>query len=126
MQSERGRAAAEVGKGICVAVVLTLALVLVFALFIKLFSIGSSVIMPVNQIIKLLAVFTGCLLCLKPGKSVVKGLIVGAGVIVLTYFLFAAIAGEISIGWSNLLDLLFGAAAGGISGAICALVKGKS
>lgn len=126
MQSERGRAAAEVGKGIGVAVVLTLALVLVFALFIKLFSIGSSVIMPVNQIIKLLAVFTGCFLCLKPGKSVIKGAIVGAGVIVFTYFLFAAIAGEISIGWGNLLDLLFGAAAGGISGAICALVKGKS
>ena len=49
MQSEGGRAAAEVGKGIALAAVCTLAMVLIFALFIKLFSIGSSVIVPVNQ-----------------------------------------------------------------------------
>ena len=48
MRGEVGRAAAEIGKGVCVAAVVTLAAVLVFALLIKLFSIGSSVIMPVN------------------------------------------------------------------------------
>ena len=124
MQSEGGRAAAEVGKGIALAAVCTLAMVLVFALFIKLFSIGSSVIVPVNQVIKVLAIFLGCFFCLKPGKTALKGALCGLGAAIVTYFIFAAIAGEISFGWGNVLDLLFGAIAGGVSGAIKALARG--
>ena len=125
MHSEGGRAAAEVGKAVAVAAVITLALVLVFALLIKLFSIGSSVILPVNQIIKVLAIFLGCFFCLKPGKTAIKGVVCGICTVIVTYFLFAAIAGEISFGWSNLLDLVFGALAGGISGAVRALAGGS-
>lgn len=124
MQSEGSRAAAEVGKGIAVAAVFTLAAVLIFALLIKLFSIGSGAIVPVNQIIKVAAVFLGCFLCLKPGKTALKGLFCGLGTVIVTYFLFAAIAWEISFGWGNVLDLLFGAIAGGVSGAIKALARG--
>ena len=119
MQGEVGRAAAEIGKGICVASVVTLAAVLVFALLIKLFSIGSSVIMPVNQLIKMAAIFVGCFFCIKPGKAFFKGIASGILVVLLTYFIFAILAGEISFGWSNVLDLLFGAIAGGN----CAVVK---
>ena len=60
MQSEGGRAAAEVGKGIALAAVCTLAMVLVFALFIKLFSIGSAVIVPGKPGLKVLALLLGC------------------------------------------------------------------
>lgn len=123
MQSEGGRAAAEVGKGIALAAVCTLAMVLIFALFIKLFSIGSSVIVPVNQVIKVLAIFLGCFFCLKPGKTALKGALCGLGAAIVTYFIFAAIAGEISFGWGAVLDFLFGALAGGISGAIRSLVR---
>ena len=42
----------EVAKSVGLSVVFTLAAVLVFALVIKLCSLGSSVIMPVNQVIK--------------------------------------------------------------------------
>ena len=123
MQSEGGRAAAEVGKGIALAAVCTLAMVLIFALFIKLFSIGSSVIMPVNQVIKVLAIFLGCFFCLKPGKTALKGALCGLGTAIVTYFIFAAIAGEISFGWGTVLAFLFGALARGISGAIRSLVR---
>lgn len=126
MQGEVGRAAAEIGKGICVASVVTLAAVLVFALLIKLFSIGSSVIMPVNQLIKMAAIFTGCFVCLRPGRALAKGAICGVAVILATYFLFAIVAGEISFGWKNVLDWLFGGVVGAISGIVCAAVKGKS
>ena len=125
MRGEVGRAAAEIGKGVCVAAVVTLAAVLVFALLIKLFSIGSSVIMPVNQLIKMAAIFTGCFVCLRPGCALAKGAICGVAVILATYFLFAIIAGEISFGWGNVLDFVFGAVAGGISDIIASLVKSK-
>ncbi len=121
----QGRAAAEIGKSICVSAVFTLAAVLVFALFIKLFSIGSSVIMPVNQIIKMLAIFLGCFLCIRGSRPVLRGAASGVGVTIVTFFLFAIIAGELSFGWGNLLDLLFGAIAGGISGAVSALARKK-
>ena len=126
MQGEVGRAAAEIGKGICVASVVTLAAVLVFALLNKLFSIGSSVIMPVNQLIKMAAIFVGCFVCLRPSRAFLKGAICGVAVILVTYFLFAIIAGEISFGWKNVLDWLFGGIAGAISGIVCTAVKGKS
>ena len=77
MLSDGGRVSAEMGKSVCVSVIFTLAAVLIFALFIKLFSIGSSVITPVNQIIKMLAIFIGCILCLKPGKTALKGARIG-------------------------------------------------
>ena len=126
MRGEVGRAAAEIGKGVCVAAVVTLAAVLVFALLIKLFSIGSSVIMPVHQLIKMAAIFTGCFVCLRPGRALAKGAICGVVVILATYFLFAIVAGEISFGWKNVLDWLFGGVVGAISGIVCAAVKGKS
>ena len=126
MRGEVGRAAAEIGKGVCVAAVVTLAAVLVFALLIKLFSIGSSVIMPVNQLIKMAAIFTCCFVCLRPGRALAKGAICGVAVILATYFLFAIVAGEISFGWKNVLDWLFGGVVGAISGIVCAAVKGKS
>ncbi len=126
MQSDMSRAAVEVGKSIGVAAVFTLAAVLIFALLIKIFSIGSSIIVPVNQVIKMLAVFLGCFVCLRPTRAVLKGAVSGIGVILLTYFLFAVIGGAISFGWGNILDIVFGAIVGAISGIVCTLVKGKS
>ena len=115
--------AAQVGKGACVAVIFTLAAVLVFALAIRLFSLPSSVITPVNQAIKFAAVFIGCFFCIRPGKAFFKGLLCGAVVAAVTYCLFALIAGGISFGWMNLLDLLLGGAAGGISACIAAAAR---
>ena len=116
MQGARKEAAAQVGKSICIAVIVTLAAVLVFALLIKLFSIGTGAITVVNQVIKAAAVFLGCFLCIKPGRALWKGVLSGIGAVVLTYFLFAILAGEFAFGWQNVLDLLFGAVAGAVGG----------
>ena len=123
MQSERGRAAAEIGKSICVAAVITLAAVLVLALFVKLFSLGTTAVTAVNQVIKTLAVFAGCLLGLRPGKCLLKGAAAGLGTVVVTYFLFAIVAGEISFGWSNVLDWVFGVAIGAVSGIVAGFIR---
>ena len=125
MRGAKKEAAAEVGKSVCIAAIVTLAAVLVFALIVKLFSIGSGAITAVNQVIKAAAIFVGCLVCVKPGRGLVKGLISGVGVIVITYFLFAILAGEISFGWTNVLDLLFGALVGAVSGFIAGYIKNK-
>lgn len=120
-----GKGAAQIGKGACVSIIFTLAAVLLFALAIKLFSIPSAAITPVNQVIKFLAVFLGCFFCIKPEKAFFKGIACGAIVAVITYFLFAIIAGSISFGWLNVLDVVCGAAAGGLSALIAAAAKNR-
>ena len=125
MRGAKKEAAAEVGKSVCIAAIVTLAAVLVFALLVKLFSIGSGAITAVNQVIKAVAIFVGCMVCVKPGRGLLKGLVSGVAVIILTYFLFAILAGEISFGWTNVLDLVFGALVGAVSGFVVGFVKNK-
>lgn len=125
MRGAKKEAAAEVGKSVCIAAIVTLAAVLVFALLVKLFSIGSGAITAVNQVIKAVAIFVGCMVCVKPGRGLLKGLVSGVAVIILTYFLFAILAGEIAFGWTNVLDLVFGALVGAVSGFVVGFVKNK-
>ena len=123
MSGDSRRLAAQTCRSVCVSALFMLAAVLLFALFIKLFNLSSAVIMPVNQIIKLLSVAAGCRLCLRE-KPVLCGALAGAGTAVVTYFLFAAVAGSISFDWGNVADLFFGALAGAIGGAIAGLLRG--
>ena len=125
MRGAKKEAAAEVGKSVCIAAIVTLAAVLVFALLVKLFSIGSGAITAVNQVIKAVAIFVGCMVCVKPGRVLLKGLVSGVAVIILTYFLFAILAGEIAFGWTNVLDLVFGALVGAVRGFVAGFVKNK-
>ena len=124
MSGESRRLVAQTCKSVCVSALIVLAAVLVFALFIRLFSISSAVIMPVNQVIKLLSVAAGCILCLRE-KPVLCGAAAGAATAVVTYFLFSAVAGAISFGWGNVADFLFGAAAGTVGGAIGGIIRGR-
>ena len=108
----------QISKGVCVSKIFTLVAVLIFAIVIKLFSISASIITPVNQVIKALAIFLGCIFSLRESKGWLKGAILCVVVILLTYFIFSAIAGKITFGISNLLEIAFGAIAGAISGAV--------
>ena len=125
MRGAKKEAAAEVGKSVCIAAIVTLAAVLVFALLAKLFSIGPGAITAATQVIKAVAIFVGCMVCVKPGRGLLKGLVSGVAVIILTYFLFAILAGEITFGWTNVLDLVFGALVGAVSGFVAGFVKNK-
>ena len=124
MSGESRRLVAQTCRSVCVSALIVLAAVLVFALFIRLFSISSAVIMPVNQVIKLLSVAAGCILCLRE-KPVLCGAAAGAATAVVTYFLFSAVAGAISFGWGIVADFLFGAAAGAVGGAIGGIIRGR-
>lgn len=108
----------QIAKGTGCAIIVILLATLIFAFVIKIFSLSSSVITPVNQIIKALAIFLGCLISVRESKGWLKGLFIGVIVIVITYFIFAIIAGSISFGFANLLEFLFGGIVGAISGVV--------
>ena len=101
-------------KGVITTVAITLVCVLLFALVLSLTDLGDGVIRPVNQFIKLVAVFCGVVISVKGEKGFLKGL----AATVLSFLIFGLIGGGLSFGWAILIDLVCGAIMGGLSGAI--------
>ncbi len=116
----------QIAKGVGCSIIAILLATLVFAIAIKIFSISSAVITPVNQIIKALAIFFGCLVAVRESKGWLKGLFIGVMVIVVTYFIFAIVAGNISFGFANLLEILFGGVVGAISGVVAVNLRSSN
>ena len=122
-ETENGGFIKSTVKGVFLSVIITLVFVAVFALIIKLTSASVSVIKPVNQFIKVLSVFLGCFFSLKGDKGYLKGILVGIFAVVITYLLFALIGGGVSFKFSFLIDILFCAVVGMISGILTVNLK---
>ncbi len=125
MEESKGKGAffLSVLKGTVIALIFVLAAVLIFAGVIKIASPGDKVIKPVNQFIKVVAVFVGCFFSLKGKMGYLKGGLIGILSTVLCYSVFSLIGGELNFGYSFLIDLLFTAAAGVLSGIIAVNVR---
>ena len=121
--SDRTPLFGEVGKATGISLIFTLAAVLLFAFIIKIVSLDTSVIKPVNQFLKVISIFTGCYFSLNGRKGWIKGMLTGFFVILLTYFIFAIISGSIEFNWSVVLEIIFGSIIGGISGIITVNLK---
>ena len=116
-------AALQVLKATCAAVVFSLIFVLVFTIVIQAASLTSAVIKPVNQVFKIIAIAGGGLLFIRGDKGLLKGAVYGVCAVLLTYLIFSIISGGFSISWLFVVEILIGAAAGGISGVIAVNVK---
>ena len=110
------------GRGVSLAIIVCLAAVLIFALVIQFTGLPESIIMPVNQFIKVLAIFIGCFFSLRGSKGWLKGGLVGLIAGGLTFLLFALLGGFPS-GLRILWDLLFCVGVGILSGIISVNLK---
>lgn len=108
----------EVLKAVGVAVAFCLVAVLVFAFVIKIAALPSSIITPVNQVIKAAAILLGCVLGLGNDKGWIKGGIAGLFSVIFAYVIFSIVGGGFKWELSLLLELLFGLLAGAISGVV--------
>ena len=113
----------QVLKATCAAVVFSLAFALVFTLVIQVASLTSTVIKPVNQVFKIIAIAGGGLLFIRGDKGLLKGVIYGVCAVLITYLLFSLISGSFSISALFIVEIIIGAAAGGISGIIAVNIK---
>ena len=106
-----------------VSVLLVMAGVLLFAGAIRLFSLPTSAVRPVNQFIKTVGLFLGCVFTLKGSRGALKGLFAGI-IAALVLVLVFAVAGKAFPGLASAaLDLLLFAAVGLISGIVAVNVK---
>ena len=107
----------EVIKGVGCALIVTLVLVIIFALVLDLFGVPEGLIKPINQVIKLVSVFTGCLFAVRGEKGFLKGLLIGLIASLLSALIFGLISGAVSP-LGILIDAVCSAVMGMISGAI--------
>ncbi len=115
----------DVIKAILLSVLISLGLVLIFAMVIKFAALPSKVIMPVNIAIKILSVLIGTLIGFKNAQNgLFKGAITGLVYMLFTFFIFAALSGfkDIKFSWIDLVTLPI---AGAISGIIAVNIRGR-
>lgn len=107
-------------KGSLIALAISMAGILVFALLIKYVAIPTSVIKPVNQVIKGVSLLIGCFIALKKADKMglVSGLLIGLSYTVLAFLVFSILDGNFEFSKTLVNDLLFG----GIIGAICGII----
>ncbi len=108
----------SVVKGVFYALALSLVLSLIFAFILRVGGISEGVIYPVNQVVKVVSVAIGTLLCVRGEKGWLKGGGIGLFFTALSYLAFSAIGGDFSVSWLIIAELLLGV----ISGALCGII----
>ena len=83
----------QIAKATLCAVVFSLIYVLVFTLIIQLTQLSSTVIKPVNQVFKIVAIALGSLLFIRGQKGYIKGAIAGLCTVIVNYLVFSIIGG---------------------------------
>ena len=115
----------DVLKAVLFATLISLGLVLIFAIIIRFASVENKVIMPVNIAIKIVSVFVGVLIGFKQAQhGLLKGAITGLAYMLLTFLIFSALNGfkDVKFSWIDLITLPL---AGAISGIITVNIKGR-
>ncbi len=106
-------------KGIIIASLVSLALVILFAFFIKWFDISDGYLNLITLLVKAISVIIGSIFAVKgDSKGLVKGVVFGLIYIIFAFVIFSFLAGSFSVGLSTLLDLAFASLLGGIVGII--------
>ncbi len=113
----------QVIKAAAASIIISLVFVLIFTLIIQFCSLSSSVIKPVNQVFKIVSIIAGGLIFIRGDKGWLKGIIYGLAAVIITYFLYAAIARSISISWTFAIEILLGDVSSAITGIIAVHVK---
>lgn len=111
----------QIFKGVITAVLVTLVGVLLFAFILSFVDLSGAVIKPVNQFIKLSAVFLGCFFSIKDDCAILKGGLIGLLSTIFCFLLFCLIAGAVASWLGFLIDVVFGTIMGVLSGVITVL-----
>ncbi|MBQ9715538.1 MAG: TIGR04086 family membrane protein [Clostridia bacterium] len=108
----------ETTKGSVVATFLSVLFVLAFALVMRIFGIGATMIPAINLVIKILSVFIAVFVAIKtPQSGFLKGALIAVGFVLLSDLLFLLLGGQ-SVFADVFKDLAICVIAGVIAGII--------
>ena len=117
-QSTVGNGFFQVLKGAGFALVFSLLASVVFANVLRFTPLPDSVIYPVNQTVKSVAVCLGTLLFVRGEKGFFKGGGVSLLFTALSYLAFSAFGGDFSLSWLIFAELAVALLTGTVSGAV--------
>ncbi len=121
---EKSSGLIEILKATIFALIISMVLIIVFAIIIRFVNISDNIIMPVNQIIKGVSILLACIITLRGSKKgLIKGIIIGVLYSILSYIVFSVLSSTMTIGLTTITDLLFSAIIGGISGLVAVNIK---
>lgn len=106
-------------KGIIIASLCSLALIILFAFIIKWFDIADAYLNLITLSIKALSVVIGSIFAVKgKEKGLFKGASFGLIYVIVAFVIFSILAGSFNLGLGFVLDLAFASLLGGIVGII--------
>ena len=105
-------------KGVGTALITTLLGIIIFGFIVKAATLSPSVIKAVNQFLKVISVFLGCIFSAGNGKGLIKGVLVGLFYTVIVYLIFNLLFSGIAFDGSFFIDLIFSCVIGGLAGII--------
>ena len=118
----KGGIVKDIVKALIISVIISIILILIFALIVKYSNLTEETIKPVNIGIKTISIFLGCVLGFRTAKmNLLKGIIFGLLYILLSFLIFSALSQKIDMTILSFWDILFGTAAGAVSGIIANL-----
>ena len=108
----------QILKGVGLALGLAFLGVVIVAATLSATPLDNSAIYPLNQTVKVVAVFVGALACVREEKGFLKGAGIGTLFTALSYLTFSAIGGDFSLSWLIVCEWLLCVGAGAIAGVI--------
>lgn len=106
-------------KGLIVATLISLGLVILLAFCINWFEIKDSYLSPLTLLIKGISIVVGTVIAVRgESKGLLKGMCFGIIYIVFAFVIFSILSSSFKLGLSSLLNVLFASLLGGIVGII--------
>lgn len=112
-------------KGALIAIICSIFAVLVFAVILRFCDMSDTWIRVINQLIKAISIFLGCVIGLKKSKEhgLYKGIVIGLLYTILAFLVFSLLDRSFDLGISIFMDLCFGGIAGGVCGVINSAIR---
>ncbi|MBQ8308355.1 MAG: TIGR04086 family membrane protein [Clostridia bacterium] len=117
-ESTTGNVFFRIIKGVGLALAISFLFTVILASVLTVATLPDSVIYPVNQTVKVLAIAISALVFVRGEKGLLQGVAIGALFTALSYLAFSAIGGDFSLSWLILAELALAVLCGGVCGAI--------
>jgi putative membrane protein (TIGR04086 family) len=108
----------QIIKSVALALAFSLLSTVILATVLLCTPLPDTVIYPVNQVIKALAIALGTISFIRGEKGFIKGGVVGLIFTALSFLAFSAIGGDFSLSWLILLETLLAVIIGALCGAL--------
>ena len=105
-------------KGVLLSVAVSFLFAITFAAVLRAAALPDSVIYPVNQTLKALAIAIGALVFVRGEKGWLQGAAIGLLTTALSYLAFSAIGGDFSLSWLIFVELFLALLIGAVGGIV--------